>query len=384
MTPAPGGWVLLAAVVAAVAAGVVLAAVSSGAAGVTLPSALASAAAARLVPQREVEQSVRCRRTLEYLLDDKVTSVATSWDPQQFEPAAATPCTVYSEAAVVAALGRTLTFANGRASCCASAYFSSVLRPLSWMRAPGRPHGSDLCIPDTYWENLGWHVANFATGMHKDALSEEGSYGLTVCRFPDHLLTALRVEQENWACVYARRAAELGAGSATRFVLPAYTNAVRPKIIPGSEVAADLRQCPANPEADAAASRAGLPDGTARFAWLQAAEDSSSTTVQLLTPTANATGAGTKQSRWEVRRHNDTPQVRAKRLAEAAKRKATLAPSPRRCGRCPIRYTAINDRWCCARYCDWYSNSMALAVTSRLPSQFGCCVKMNKRCITSK
>ncbi|KAK1869030.1 hypothetical protein I4F81_011512 [Pyropia yezoensis] len=362
---------------------------AGGAVGRPAPPGAAAAyapatVAARSTPPAKAGTRAGCRDALDKLLDEDSTTVSTVWDPQQFEPAAATPCTVYPEGAVVKALGRTLSFANGKASCCASAYFNSVLRPLSWMQAAGRPRG-DLCIPDAYWETLGWHVANFATGMHKRALGEEGTYGLPSCRFPDRLLESLTEEQQNWACVYAPMAGVLGAGDGTRFVLPAYTNAVSPETIPGREVVADLRQCPGTPAAGFP-SRVALLDGTSQRSWMDQEDGgSSSTAVDLSTPTASGAGGGTKRSRWDKQSGSSiSKEERARLHKEAAEKKRTLAPSPRRCGLCPVRYTAINDRWCCARYCDWYSDSMALAVTSRQPSQLGCCVKMNKRCITSK
>lgn len=388
ITTPRGGWLVLASVVAATSAGVVLAAVSSRAAGAISRLPTQATLAQNLKLGTEAEKARWCHQTKEFLLDDGDAVVSTSWDPQQFEPAAATPCTVYSEAAVVNALGRTLAFAEGHASCCASAYFNWVLRPLSWMQVVGRPRG-DLCIPDTYWENLGWHVANFATGMHQHVLAEGGSYGLPTCRFPDGLLKSLMEEAMNWACVYVRQATALGAEDATRFELPAYSNAVRPVAIPGSEVVAELRQCPADP-VGGTSSRTVLPDGTGRLDWMghdggadEEGGDSFSTTVELMSPPKSGS-AEARESRWHQTNSRHTPENDAKQQTAAASRRRKLAPSHRRCGRCPVRYTPINDRWCCARYCDWYSNSMALAVTSRLPSQFGCCVKMNKRCITSK
>lgn len=377
MTAPPGGWALVASVVAAAAAGVVLVAAPPGAAAATVAAATLARDA---VATGDVAAKARlCKRAKEHLLDVD-EQVSTLWDPSQFQPTAITPCTVYDVAAVVTALGRMLSFADGKASCCAAAYFTWVLTPLSWMQAPGRPVGN-LCIPDTYWANLGWHVANFATGMHQRNLGEEGTYGLPSCRFPDHLLSSLKTEQRNWACVYARLAPGLGRAWAMRFVLPQYTNRVYPRVIAGSAVAADLRGCPAGAAAGVAGSaRVAVDTGQAGRA---VGTGGSSRTMVTLAALSSPPTAGGNESRWGASAPRTISEEQAAReRAETETKKATLTPTARRCGLCPVQYTAINDRWCCARWCDWYSDSMALAVTSRLPSQFGCCIKMNKRCIT--
>ncbi|GAB0491748.1 hypothetical protein MMPV_003003 [Pyropia vietnamensis] len=384
-TTPPGGWVVLASAIAATAAGVVLAAVSSGAAGVTAPRLSQATLARTGQPDTNATKVRRCHSTKAFLLDDSDMKVSTSWNPQQFEPSTTTPCTNYSEAKVLDALGSSITFANGNASCCASAYFTWVLRPLSWMQVVGRPRG-ELCIPDGFWENLGWHVANFAMGMHTAELGEQGTYELPACHFPDGLLDSLMDEAQNWACLYAQQAASLSAEELTLFVLPAYSNAVRPEVIPGSEAAADLRRCPAM-QAAGASSRAAIPDGTDRFSIEHhgsADGGGSFRTLVNLSPWPGRDRTTTQQSRWHSAGSTQKTTDDARRQAKSDPRKSMLAPSDRRCGLCPVRYTPINDRWCCARYCDWYSSSMDLAVTSRQLSQFGCCVKMNKRCITSK
>lgn len=379
MTAPPGGWALVASVVAAAAAGVVLLAAPPGASAATVAAAALARTAASAGGR--AARARLCSQAKAHLLDlDE--RVSTSWDPAQFQPTAITPCTVYDRASVVAALGRTLSFADGRASCCAAAYFTTVLRPLSWMQAPGRPVGY-LCIPDAYWANLGWHVANFATGMHRRDLGEAGTYGLPSCRFPDHLLESLKAEQRNWACVYARLAPGLGKTNAAGFVLPAYSNTVRAKVISRSVIAADLRGCPAGAAADAAGSARVAAD-TGRAGGAVGAGRSSRTMVSLasLGPSPKVND---EKSRWGPPVPPTVSEAKAaEERAATETKKATLAPTARRCGLCPVQYTAINDRWCCARWCDWYSDSMALAVTSRQPSQFGCCIKMNKRCITSK
>jgi len=322
------------------------------------------------------------------------TQADLRWDPAQFEPDAATPCTIATRSQVADALNQTMLFANGSATCCATAYFSIVLRPLSWMAAEAATSGAvggDLCIPDGYWENLGWHLANFAAGMHTNVIGDVGSYNPGKCHFPRGLKEALWAELRAWACTYAPAAERIGAAPAVRFTIPVYSGSVDARTVPGGSVVGDLRQCPTAARGGGGGQGGGRVAPTTR--WDDHRPVGGGAAVAALARFGLTISSAEGSVNVNVGGHQGGAKLQGKKPQRSktrnrfklhARRAAAFAPSSKRCRTCPRQYMPVNSRYCCARMCTSFGRAMDLAATSGAPSQAGCCVKMNRRCRTTK
>lgn len=292
------------------------------------------------------------------------------------------------------ALNQTMLFANGSATCCATTYFSIVLRPLSWMAAKAATDDADagdLCIPDGYWENLGWHLANFAAGMHTSVIADVGPYHPGKCNFPRGLKEALWAEQRAWACTYAPAAERIGATPAVRFTIPVYSASVDARTVPGGSVVDDLKQCPT------AAPGAGGGDGGGGLApttrWADhppvgggAAVAALARTGLIISSAKGSVDVDLGDVEGDAQGKDKKPQKKKKQKQSKPRTRiaAAFEPSSKRCRTCPHQYIPVNSRYCCARLCTSFGEAMDLAATSGAPSQAGCCVKMNRLCRTTK
>eukprot|EP00168_Porphyra_purpurea_P015779 TRINITY_DN4929_c0_g1_i1.p1 TRINITY_DN4929_c0_g1~~TRINITY_DN4929_c0_g1_i1.p1 ORF type:complete len:299 (-),score=77.29 TRINITY_DN4929_c0_g1_i1:80-916(-) len=275
--------------------------------------------------------------------------------------------------------------ANGSTSCCSTAYFELVLRPLSWMGAAGGGAG-DLCVPNGYWENLGWHLANYAVAMRTHVLADVSGYGMDKCRFPSDLKAALFSEQTAWACAYAPASARIAAAPAVQFVLPVKTGKVEVVDVPGSSVVDDLRLCPSTAAATARLAAAGAPTvrlGDGRRGGRDAAVPAGLAATAVHTVTDVDLG-------WPPGPPASLERPAAERVSVTAPGEgvqqptAAFRPSSSRCRSCPHNYEAVNEYYCCARICTNYGRAMDLAVTAGSPCRAGCCVKMNRKCQNTK
>jgi len=247
----------------------------------------------------------------------------------------------------------------------------------------------DLCVPDGYWENLGWHLANYAAATHTRVLADVSGYGLDKCRFPSDLKDALRGEQAAWACAYAPAAARIAAAPAVQFALPVRTGTVVAIDVDGATVVGDLKKCPSTAVATVRAAAAGvmtvrLGDGRRGRRDVAAPAGLAATAAHVVTdvdlgglvdwPPGPPAGH-TKPSGKSATAHDD---------GDLDRPTAALRPSLPRCRSCPRDYDAINDYYCCARLCTTYGKAMDAAATAGSPSQAGCCVKMNRKCQNTK
>lgn len=178
---------------------------------------------------------------------------SASWLPHRYVPPHPwSVCTLTTVDAVAAALTRTIELSlpkekgggrngSGGGMPCAARYFAPLLAPLSWM-ASRTPPGY-LCIPNAYFEAIGWHAANYATAaasqktprlLAMDAAAPGG------CAMSARLIQALHQENAAWACAYDRGGGGGGrkaAGYARRrwvphFCLCSRSVQVRVKVMP--------------------------------------------------------------------------------------------------------------------------------------------------------
>jgi len=254
----------------------------------------------------------------------------------------------------------------------------------------GIPDGiaGDLCVPDGYWENLGWHLANYAAAANTRVLVDVSGYALNKCRFPSDLKTALRGEQAAWACAYAPAAARIAAASAVQFALPVRTGKVVAIDVDGTKVVGDLKRCPSTVAATIRSAVAGVPTvrlGDGRQGGRDAAAPAglAATAAHMVTDI----DLGGLES-WSP----GPPASQQKRIGKSATAHGgvwgrpvdAFRPAVPRCRSCPRDYDAINDHYCCARMCTTYGRAMDAAATAGSPSRAGCCVKMNRKCQNTK